>query len=93
MSEKMFLRTLEIEPTYRAALYNLGYLMYHQERYKEVVLHLNKLLEMFPSHLNGAQTLADAYMQLSNPAKAEQWYKHALMLNPNAVAAIHNLGK
>ena len=92
-SERMFLRTLEIEPTYRAALYNLGFLMYHQSRFEEVVVYLNRLLELYPSHLNGAQTLADAYVQLSNPVKAEQWYKHVLRLDPNAVAAVHNLGK
>ena len=92
-SERMFLRTLELEPTYRAALYNLGFLMYHQARYGEVVLHLTKLMDLYPSHLNGAQTLADAYVQLSDPTKAEIWYKHVLRLDPNAVAALHNLGK
>jgi len=32
-SEEMFLRTLQIDPTYRSSIYNLGVLYNHQQRY------------------------------------------------------------
>lgn len=32
-SEQMFLRTLQIDPTYRSSIYNLGVLYNHQQRY------------------------------------------------------------
>lgn len=92
-SEEMFLRTLQLNPTYRSALYNIGVLYNHQSRVKDAIGYLQQLVSRYPEHLNGAQLLADCYMKTQQEDLAEQLYKHVLRQNPNHTAALHNLGK
>lgn len=89
----MFLKALELDPTYRSAMYNLGVLYNHQQRIKEAIVYLQQLVSLYPEHLNGAQLLADCYMKTQQLALAEQVYGHVLQRNPTHMAALHNLGE
>jgi tetratricopeptide (TPR) repeat protein len=92
-SEEMFLKALQLDPTYRSALYNLGVLYNHQARVKNAIMYLQQLVSQYPEHLNGAQLLGDCYMKTQRQDLAEQMYSHVLQRNPNHTAALHNLGK
>ena len=89
----MFLRTLQIDPTYRSTLYNLGVLYNRQRRYTEAVELLSKLATLYPDHLNGVQLLGDCYLRLQHQKKAEEMYRLVLRQNPNHTTALHNLGQ
>ena len=92
-SEEWFKRTLTLDPNYRSALYNLGLLLNHLQRYEEAVEVLTKFVSLSPDHANGAQVLGDCYMRLSQRAKAEEMYELVLRHHPNHTIALHNLGK
>ncbi len=92
-SEEMFLKALETDPTYRSALYNLGVLYNHQNRWMESIVYLKHLVSQYPEHLNGAQLLADCYMKTEQAHLAVELYTHVVQLDPAHVPALHNLGK
>lgn len=89
----MFLQALAIDPVYKSALFNLGVLYNHQDRYNEAETILSRLKELYPDHLNGLQLLGDVYMKQQKEENAQEMYETVLEQNSNHVTSLHNLGK
>ena len=92
-AKEAFRRTLQIKPTYRSALYNLGLLHYQDQDYASSLKYLITLREHYPSHDKGMLLLGDTYMRLSQPESAQEVYELSIQMNPNSPVAFHNLGK
>ena len=54
-AEELFQRALVARPGYVEAQFNLGTLYAHWGRYEDAITHLNRVLELYPSH-KGAET-------------------------------------
>ena len=92
-AEETFLKTLEIDHTYRSALFNMGVLHHHFERYEQAVVYLARLKEHHPDHLNGVQILGDCHMHLNDSTRAAEMYGFVLEQNRSHVTSLHNLGQ
>lgn len=87
-----FQRSLDINPTYRAALYNQAFLLYQTKQVERAFKNLLTLKNYYPDHANGMQILGDIYMQQEKVDEAIEAYLLCLKTNPKHITAIHNLG-
>ena len=92
-AKEAFRRTLQITPTYRSALYNLGLLHYQDQDYASALKYLITLRDHYPSHDKGTLLLGDTYMRLIQPESAQEAYELSTQMNPHSPVAFHNLGK
>ena len=90
---RAFQSALNITPTYRTALYNLGFLLYQSKETNKAFDVLLRLREHYPDHSNGMQLLGDCYMHRNQIDEAIEAYSLCLKTNPAHVTAMHNLGK
>ena len=92
-AKEAFRRMLQITPTYRSALYNLGLLHYQDQDYASALKYLITLCDHYPSHDKGTLRLGDTYMRLNQPQSAQEAYEVSIQINPDSPVAFHNLGK
>ena len=92
-SEAVLVRSLSIDPDHRSSLYNLAVIYNHKQLYSKALPLLNKLVRLYPDHINGRQLLGDCFMWLHQVEEAERVYREVLTQHPNHVPALHNLGK
>ena len=88
-----FSKAIELVPTYRQALYNLGFLNYQESRYEEAVRYLRALREYHPNHVRGMRVLGDSFIYLRRFNEAKEVYLLCLKHDPQHIVATHNLGK
>ncbi|XP_067950697.1 protein O-mannosyl-transferase Tmtc3-like [Watersipora subatra] len=92
-AEHWFIKTLQIDPSFRGALFNLALLLANElQRPKESVPYLQKVLQLNPSHVKSYLLLGDvALNHLKNIDLAEQCFKRIVSLEPDNVQGRHNL--
>jgi hypothetical protein len=88
---KAFNKALEIAPTNKLTLYNLGVLYLEMGDFDNSYLILSRLLAYYKDHPAGWACLGDIYLYRKNYAEAEQSYKWALTLKPDTQRAIDGL--
>ena len=88
-----FKKAVDIVPSYRQALYNLGFLNFKENNLDEALKYLSQLRNYHPDHAKGMQILGDTYMHLKQFEEAKESYLLCLKTNPHHVIATHNLGK
>lgn len=92
MAIKLLRKAIEINPLESGFYYNLGNILYRQEKYikaKEQYLEANKLK---PNNEYYLIQLALTYFQLDQYANSIRYYELALELNPQNLNAIHDKG-
>lgn len=92
-AKKWFKSAVEIVPSYRSALYNLGFLTYKESQFQEALKYLLPLREFHPDHVKGMQILGDSLIYLKRYSEAKDAYLLCLKTDPKHVVATHNLGK
>jgi tetratricopeptide (TPR) repeat protein len=86
-----FTRALELDPTNKLTLYNLGVLYLERGDYDSSYELLNKLVYFYPDHAVGWACLGDIYAYRENYLEAEKTYLQALALKPDTERAIVGL--
>jgi tetratricopeptide (TPR) repeat protein len=74
------------------SFYSLGVLLLNENRYVEAVDVLNQLTEIDENHLEGHINLAVAQVNTDDLQGAEQSYKQAIAIAPDAANPRYNLG-
>lgn len=92
-AEKMFRRSLQINPNNPSVLFNLGFVLATLERCSEAIEPLTRLYELHPQHMNGATQLGTCYMKTGEKQKARSIFESMLRTDPTQKNALNNLGK
>ena len=74
------------------SFYSLGVLLLNEARHDEAVDVLNRLTEIDENHLEGHINLAVAQVNINDFEGAEQSYKQAIVIAPDAANPRYNLG-
>lgn len=92
-AEKYFKLALEIEPTFKSALFNIALMLNNnQKKPFEAVHYVRKLLQVYPDHTKGIMLLGELNVNfLKNLDEAEQCFKKVLELETTNIEAMHNL--
>jgi tetratricopeptide (TPR) repeat protein len=77
-----FRKTIELNPAYAVAHYNLGTLLLKLGNYAEAVQPLQEAIRLDPQFSDALYNLAAAYAQLGDKGNALQWLKAAIHSNP-----------
>jgi tetratricopeptide (TPR) repeat protein len=72
-------------------LYTFGNFYLDEQRYPDAIHLYEEVIRLNPSYAGAYNTLAIAYMNLSQPIKAERYWKKALALNPQDKTIYLNL--
>ena len=80
--EATFRKALALAPEHIASLYNLGYLLYTQQRRSEAELIFRQVLALDPVHVNATINLANSLQGLMQRAPAQELMRHAQQLAP-----------
>lgn len=92
IAKRWFHKAIELAPTYRQALYNLGFLNYQENRYEEAVNYLGALRKYHPDHVRGMRVLGDSFIYLKKFSEAREVYLLCLKYDSKHIIATHNLG-
>lgn len=92
-AKEWFKKAVDIRPSYRSALYNLGFLSYNDGQFDNALKYLTLLRTHHSDHAKGMQVLGDTYMHFKRYEEAKEAYLLCLKSSPNHVVAIHNLGQ
>ncbi|XP_060558909.1 protein O-mannosyl-transferase TMTC3-like [Ruditapes philippinarum] len=92
-AEKYFKMSLEREPTFKSAIFNMALMMTNNMgKPKEAVPYVRKLLELYPDHVKGLMLLGELNVNvLKNLDEAEQCFTKVLEHEPSNIEAMHNL--
>jgi tetratricopeptide (TPR) repeat protein len=78
-------RAIALQPDWNS-YYNLGYVLYAVNRYREAIDAFTKTAELQPTFADAFQMLGTTYHMLGDSAQAIGNYEHAARLGPNANA-------
>ena len=84
-------KAVEYEPNYANAHNNLGGVLLREKNFDEAILHYKRATEIIPEYLHFFN-LANALGDAGRLAEAEDTYRKALSLDPNAADAYNNFG-
>lgn len=90
-AEKYFKKSLEANPNYFSAYYNLGHLAERKESYSLAETYYKIALKLNPYEAWLYNSLADLYFKQGFFDKAEKRYKEALSLRPNLLESLTSL--
>ncbi|NNM94403.1 MAG: tetratricopeptide repeat protein [Bacteroidia bacterium] len=84
-----YLDLLQVDSTYKYALYNLGYLYYYLDKpdYKKAFIYFNKALQSDSNYSYAYFSRGNCYLQFDRPEKALADFDHAVRLNPGFTPA------
>jgi tetratricopeptide (TPR) repeat protein len=86
-------RAAELFPKFHHSFYNLGQIYVQQNNADSAIYFLNKVLALYPTHVNTQGLMGKVYGQLKNqPAKAIEYLQKAILYNPGDLASIEHLG-
>jgi tetratricopeptide (TPR) repeat protein len=91
-AEPLYRRSLAANPRQPHTQYNLGTLLYRQDRFQEAIPALEEARRQKRDHAEAYLFLGHSYQALGNFAAAEQVYRAALGVYPNFPAAKASLG-
>lgn len=86
-------KTLEIEPAYADAAYDIAHVLAAQNKIEEAIGHYKKVFELEPRHLFARNNLGNLFLSVGRVDEAIAQYREALQINPDSPAAHFNLGK
>jgi tetratricopeptide (TPR) repeat protein len=90
---RAYQRALEIDPSFEFTLYNLGVLYTDLGEYDKGYTTLKTLLNKNPDHVMGWSAMGDVYLYQKKYPEAENAYKRAHALQPEAMQVVTSLGK
>lgn len=85
-----YFKQLEINPL-NESYFNIGVLLMYQERSKEAITYFEHAHKQTPDDINILINLASLYLKLKQYHRAQQYYEHALTLEPNNLELKHIL--
>lgn len=96
-AEKAFKKALRRDSKDPDTLHNYGFFLCEQKRYKESLVEFDKAIAnpLFPAHKKASSNVSagTCAMRIKEYAKAEQYYRAALALNPKEPVALRVMGK
>jgi protein O-mannosyl-transferase len=90
---KAYRQALELDPSNRFTLYNLGLLYTTLGDYDNAHAMLNRLLTVSPDHVMGLAALGNLYRYREQYDEAEKVYGRAHALQPDAMEVVVSLGE
>ncbi|XP_028967197.1 protein O-mannosyl-transferase TMTC3 [Galendromus occidentalis] len=91
-AERFFRKALTVNPDFRSALFNLGVLLYEDQRYNQSVHFLEKLVALHPGYVRGTMLLADIYMiHLGRKSEAYKCYQEVVRWQADNFEARYNI--
>jgi tetratricopeptide (TPR) repeat protein len=85
---------LEIDSTYRAAYYNMGYIQYqYLQLYDEALVNFEKAVKVDPKYFQAVYMRGLCYEAKGDVGKAKAEYSYAIQLNPNYEKAASGLNR
>ncbi|KAL4232814.1 Protein O-mannosyl-transferase tmtc3 [Mactra antiquata] len=92
-AEKYFKLSLEIEPTFKSALFNLALMLTNNKKNPtDSVKYVKTLLELYPEHIKGHMLYGELNVNvLKDLDEAEKSFSKVIELQPHNTEALHNL--
>ncbi len=93
-SELQYRKSIDVNPLYNDATFNLGNALYKQEKYEDAVESFSQLTENEIDSRDRAGSfynLGNTLLKSNKPAESIDAYKNALRLNPDNMEAKYNL--
>ncbi|MBF0176686.1 MAG: tetratricopeptide repeat protein [Magnetococcales bacterium] len=91
-AEAAYLRSLQLNPNYADAYYNLGNFLTERKRFAEAETSYQQALRINPNDADVFNRLGNLYREQKRPVDAETAYRQALQLHPDHINSCNNLG-
>jgi predicted O-linked N-acetylglucosamine transferase (SPINDLY family) len=91
-AERLYLQTLQADPSHADAHCNLGTILAKQNRAEEAVARYRQALHRRPDHAEAHYNLGNALRKLGRLAEAVTSYREALRVTPERMSVHYNLG-
>ena len=91
--KRLYVQTLEIEPSHGRALNNLGLLYLEEEDYPQAVAYLREAVKQLPGSAEPRFNLGYAYEAAGRPGTAQEHYEAAVRLSPEEPDYLESLAR
>lgn len=86
-------KSLEIDPYFICAYYNLALLYHHTQQFNDAIVNLKKVIELAPSDASAYNNLGVIYFAVNNLIEAKIHFEKAILIETNYQDARNNLEK
>jgi serine/threonine-protein kinase len=90
-AENIYLKAIEIKPSYWASYYDLGRFYYRNGEYQKAEAQFLKVTKLSPQNFKAYSTLGGIYLFMERPNDARRMFERSIEIQPN-YGAYSNLG-